>query len=109
MDESYFLYFEELDWAMRAAGKFKLGYARESVIYHKDGASIGSSTDRTKRSLLSDKYLSRNRVLFTRRFLPWALPSVLAWVCLAAAYRLCRGDMERAKAMFKWALKGLRA
>ena len=109
MDESYFLYFEELDWAMRAAGKFKLDYARESVIYHKDGASIGSNTDRTKRSLLSDKYLSRNRVLFTRRFLPWALPSVLAWVCLAAAYRLCRGDMERAKAMFKWALKGLRA
>ncbi len=32
MDESYFLYFEELDWAMRALGKFQLGYAKESVV-----------------------------------------------------------------------------
>ena len=87
MEESYFLYFEELDWAMRAKGKFKLGYARESVIYHKEGATIGS-TDRMKRSLVSDKYLSRTaEYLFTRRFLPWALPSVLVTVSLAAAYR----------------------
>lgn len=107
MEESYFLYFEELDWAMRAAGKFKLGYARESVIYHKEGSSIGSNSDRLKRSLLSDKYLSRNRVLFTKRFLPLALPSVLIWVSLAAAYRLIRGDVERAKAILVWSVKGL--
>src|SRR5208337_3321913 len=36
MEESYFLYFEELDWAMRAKAKFNLGYARDSVIYHKE-------------------------------------------------------------------------
>ena len=28
MEESYFLYFEELDWALRARGKFDLAYAR---------------------------------------------------------------------------------
>ena len=76
MEESYFLYFEEMDWAMRARGKFALGYARDSVIYHKEGATIGTNLDRRKRSLLSDQYLSRNRVLFTRRFVPWALPTV---------------------------------
>jgi GT2 family glycosyltransferase len=108
MEESYFLYFEELDWAMRAKGKFQLGYTRESVIYHKEGASIGSNPDRGKRSLLSDKYYSRNRVLFTRRFLPWALPSVLLSVSLAAAYRAWRGDLERAKAMLTFMLQGLR-
>lgn len=107
MEESYFLYFEELDWAMRARGKFDLGYARESVIYHKEGASIGSSLDRSKRSLASDKYLSRSRVLFTRRFFPAALPSVIACVSLAAAHRLYRGDGQRAKAMILSMLQAL--
>ncbi|MGC2476934.1 MAG: glycosyltransferase family 2 protein [Candidatus Sulfotelmatobacter sp.] len=107
MEESYFLYFEELDWAMRAKGKYMLGYAPDSVIYHKQGATIGSHGDRRQRSLLSDQYLSRNRVLFTRRFLPWALPTVLVSVCLAATERLCTGDAQRAGSMLSSMLSGL--
>jgi GT2 family glycosyltransferase len=99
MDESYFLYFEELDWAMRAKGQFALGYARNSVIYHKEGAAIGSNTDRMARSLLSDQYLTRNRVLFARRYFPWALPTVVGAICLAALERICRGDWRRGKMM----------
>ena len=108
MEEAYFLYFEELDWAMRAKGKFALGYARDSVIYHKEGAAIGSSPDRTKRSMVSDKYLTRSRVMFTKKFFPWALPSVLTWVPLAAAYRFFRGDMKRAMVMLSAMLQGLK-
>jgi hypothetical protein len=107
MDESYFLYFEELDWAMRAQRKFKLGFARASVIYHKEGAAIGSNSDRMKRSLLSDKYLTRSRVLFTKRFLPWTLPTVLPWILLAAGYRLWHGDKSRAILMVRSMLEGL--
>jgi GT2 family glycosyltransferase len=44
MEESYFLYFEEHDWAARAKGKFDLGYANNSIIYHKEGRSIGVGT-----------------------------------------------------------------
>ncbi len=108
MEESYFLYFEELDWAMRAKGKFNLGYARGSVIYHKEGGTIGSNPDFRKRSLLSDQYLSRSRVLLTRRFFPWALPSVLACITLAAVQRLYRGDSVRAKVMLSFMLQGLK-
>lgn len=107
MEESYFLYFEEQDWAMRAKGKFELGYARTSVIYHKEGTATGGNVDRRKRSLLSDQYLSRNRVLFTKRFLPWALPSVLGSIFLAAVYRLLLGDMKRSKVMLSFMLRGL--
>jgi|SRR5215472_1133082 len=107
MEESYFLYFEELDWAMRAKGKFTLGYAPDSVIYHKQGATIGSDPDRRERSLLSDQYLSRNRVLFAKRFMPWALPTVLTSVCLAAAERFCTGDAQRAGSMLSYMLSGL--
>ena len=107
MDESYFLYFEELDWAMRAKDRFELAYSASSIIYHKEGATLGSSPDRMKRSLLSEQYLSRNRTLFTRRFLPWALPSVVATVLMASAYRLLRGDGPRAKAMVSSMIQGL--
>jgi GT2 family glycosyltransferase len=107
MEESYFLYFEELDWAMRANGEFTLGYAPDSVIYHKEGATIGSDRNRRERSLLSDQYLSRNRVLFTRRFMPWALPTVLMSVCLAAAERFCTGEVKRARSMLSFMFNGL--
>jgi hypothetical protein len=108
MEESYFLYFEELDWAMRSKGRFLLGYAEDSIIYHKEGAQAGSSSDRMKRSLLSDRFLSRNRVLFTRRYVPWALPAVLIAVVLAACYRLVRGDPKRARVMLASMFEGLR-
>lgn len=107
MEESYFLYFEEMDWAFRARGCFQLGYARDSVIYHKEGASIGTSLNRRKRSLLSERYLCRNRALFTRRFLPWALPTVILSICLAVVERLCWGEGRRAKAMLESLFEGL--
>ena len=108
MSEVYFLYFEELDWAARARGLFDMGYCPASYIYHKEGASIGSSHQREKRSLLSERYLSRNRVVFTKRFYPWLLPSVLFWVMAAALFRLMKGDIVRAHTIFKAALEGLR-
>jgi hypothetical protein len=109
MEESYFLYFEELDWAMRARQIMTLTYSSESVIYHKEGASIGSHSDRSRRSFLSEQYLSRSRVLFTRRFFPWALPSVLGSLFLAAGYHVVRGDLKRAFTIVRWTVKGLLA
>ena len=109
IDESYFIYFEELDWAERARGKFTLGYAPNSVIYHKEGASIGTNASREKRSLTSEKYQSRNRVVFAKRYCPWTLPTVLMTVCATAVHRLCLGDRVRAGAILAWALKGMAA
>lgn len=107
LDESYLIYFEELDWVRRAALRFSLGYARDSVIYHKEGAALGSSTVRVKRSLLAEKYVSRNRIVFTKRYFPWALPIVFAAVCAAAVERLLRRDVRRAALMIYWGFKGL--
>jgi GT2 family glycosyltransferase len=67
MCEDYFLYYEEIDWAFRARGKFKLAYCDESVVYHKEGGSIGSSST-GEPSAISTRYLYRNRVLFNWRF-----------------------------------------
>jgi GT2 family glycosyltransferase len=63
MEERYFLYFEEVDWASRSLGRWKIATAPESIVYHKEGGSIGTSS-RTSRSKLSQYYLIRNLLLF---------------------------------------------
>jgi GT2 family glycosyltransferase len=107
MEESYFLYFEEHDWAIRAKGKFQLGYCQESVVYHKEGATIGSSRHRSKRSLLAEMYNARNKILFTKRFHPWAVPTVLLVTCIAAVQQLLLGDLRRVRVMLVSTLTGL--
>ena len=86
MVDDYFLYFEEVDWFARAKGKFNLGYAKDSIVYHKEGASTGASDYlMNEKSLTADYYSVRNRILITRRHYPYALPSLylsLFWVIL---------------------------
>jgi GT2 family glycosyltransferase len=65
MCEDYFLYYEEIDWALRGKSLFQLGYAPRSHVYHKVGGS-----SRRVASLASLRYLYRNRLRFVARFLP---------------------------------------
>jgi GT2 family glycosyltransferase len=96
LSEDYFLYFEELDWATRARGRFALAYALESIVYHKEGAAIGSSSDSRRRSALSDFFHIRGRLRFTRKFYPAALPTVCLGVLASAGLRLLEGRWRRA-------------
>ena len=81
MTEDYFIFYEEIDWAERArrAG-YRLGYAKRAVVYHKEGATIGTGNGAT-RSALAEFYGMRNKMLFTWRFHPWAFPGIwlLGW------------------------------
>lgn len=76
MDERYFLYFEEIDWAFQLQNEGKLAVATDSIVFHKEGASIGTSS-RGKRSETSQYYLSRNLVLFYRKWHPLLMPVAL--------------------------------
>lgn len=67
MEEKYFLYFEEVDWAVRGKPGYKLGYARDSLVYHKAG---GSTQTASRRSVPSSYYIARNRILFSGAFFP---------------------------------------
>lgn len=78
MEEDYHIYFEELDWTLRAKGRFKSVFAADSVVYHKIGRSTGAGTHRIDRNWVSDAYLLKNRLVITRRFFPVALPLVYA-------------------------------
>lgn len=96
LSEDYFLFFEELDWAMRAGAAWSLGHAPESVVFHKEGASNGGSSTGAK-SRLADYYFMKNRIVFTRKYFPRRLPTVYLALGVAAARRALRGDWARAR------------
>ena len=107
MDEQYFLYFEELDWAARAKGQFDLAYCQHSIVYHKEGQSIGSH--RSHLSTLSEFYVARNRIFFTRRHYPHALASALAGIFMSAVNRSMESRWSNVRAQVHGVIEGLRA
>lgn len=100
MCEDYFLYFEEADWALRGRGRFTLAYAAESVVYHKVGGSIGTSSNPGKKSYTCDYFNIRNRILFTRRFFPACLPTVHLVIFGEFLLRLLLFKRDRAAMIF---------
>lgn len=83
MDESYFLYFEDLDWGLRAKQADGVGYCHDSTVWHVGGASLGSASGRRDRSRLAVYLDFRNRLLFVRRnYSKW-----FAWTALAVLAR----------------------
>jgi GT2 family glycosyltransferase len=93
MAEDYFLYYEEVDWAMRR-GDLPLAICPGARVYHRAGTAIGSPTLGRIASAFSIYFKHRGRMRFMRRFHPGALP--VAW-----AYSLAKAG--------QYALKGHRA
>jgi GT2 family glycosyltransferase len=62
MDESYFLYYEELDWCekFKRIGK-TINFTGKTYIYHKESISVG------KESAIKTYFMTRNRMLFIRK------------------------------------------
>ncbi len=73
MDERYFLFFEDLDWGVRAK-QFGLGYASASIVAHKRGTTTGSANAPGEIPGLTVYLEHRNGIHFVRRHFPWALP-----------------------------------
>jgi len=78
MNEEYFLYFEEPDWALRGKGKFSLAYAPESIVYHKVGASTKLIDEPGISSRSSKFHAMKSHLLFTRNYFPLFIPLLLA-------------------------------
>ncbi len=69
MEESYFLYYEEVDWALRR-GDLPLAYCADAVVFHKAGTAIGSPTLGRPASPFSLYFKYRARMRFMRKFYP---------------------------------------
>ncbi len=101
MCEDYFVYFEDLDWAVRGERKgWSIGYCWESRVYHKFGATIGSSENKKEKSEISDYYALKNRILFTKKFYPYCLFTVYAGFIAVIFNRIVRKQFKRLKMVF---------
>ena len=108
MNEDYFLFCEELDWATRARGKFSQGYAPGSIVFHKQGNSIGGKWLTRKREpeesfIVSDFYAVRSQIRFTRRYYPRYLPFVALTVAWRLLKRLVAGKKKRVRSVIRGA------
>jgi len=95
MEERYFLYYEELDWATRGR-RFALAYAHDSVVYHREGRSVRAGGQAAPLSETAEYHGLRNRLAYTRRFFPVALPTVYLGMVAALLNRVRRGQLRRA-------------
>lgn len=95
--EDYFLYYEELDYCARIAGLFKIGVATQSIVYHKEGASMVDEV-----SDISDYYAVTNRLRFTSRFHKKYIVTVYFSFLLCILNRLLRKQYKKAFRIIKY-------
>ena len=91
MDEGYFLYYEEIDWARRLPPGISLGYAPSSVIYHREGGTTGG--------LIRSHYY-RSLIRFTWRHNRRYITLVLIRMALRVPEALFHRNWQELKALF---------
>jgi GT2 family glycosyltransferase len=106
MSEEYFLYFEELDWLLRARPNYGFAQASGSIVHHKGGAATGAT--RVTKSVTGEYYGTRSRILFTRKFYPYALPTVILAILVGAFSQALRGRFKIAITIIIGGRDGLR-
>ncbi len=101
--EDLFIYFEDVDWSIRRRNKFKLGYSHESIVYHKEGATIGGKiTKSDSKTLFSDYFYLRNKLLITKKHYFYLYPFVLFFsMGISIVLRLKRKQFRRVYLIFK--------
>lgn len=98
LDESRFLFFEEQDWAVRARRhNYLVAYAPAAHVLHSIGTAVGVRSGRRGTPVISRYFLARSRLSFTRRWYPYAVPTVLAYQLAIVAYYCVRGRFDDAR------------
>ncbi len=108
MDDSYFLYWEDFDWGIRAKAACGIGYAHNSVVPHLGGSSTGAVRERAQRSPAAVYLRNRNQLHFVRRHHPgW-----FAWTVFVSFLRtgefLAVGSTRNFVAALRGLIAGLR-
>jgi N-acetylglucosaminyl-diphospho-decaprenol L-rhamnosyltransferase len=108
MDESYWLYWEDFDWGVRAKAACGIGYAHNSIVPHIGGSSSGAVRSRAKRSVTAVYLGNRNKLHFVRQH----HPRFFAWTVFVSFLRageyLLAGSTRNFVAANKGLVAGLR-
>lgn len=97
LNEEYFLYYEELDFVEKIKHNYHLKCEPRSIVYHKEGSSIGSDTVvPINKSLLADYFIVRNKLKFTYKYYKKFIPIICMGIVIMAFKRIIRGQYTRA-------------
>lgn len=96
--EDYFLYYEEVDWALRR-GALPLAYCPDARVFHRGGTAIGSGVPTRPASPLSLYFKHRARHRFLRRHRPARLPGAWAYTLAKTVQALAKGRRAEAAAI----------
>ncbi len=89
MDESYFLYWEDVEWCARAAAcQFRVIFVPDSHVWHKVSVSAGLG------SLSQHYYWTRNGFAFLRRYDPHSIIYLAAYGLLSGFRYLAAGNVQ---------------
>ncbi len=104
MDETYFLYYEELDWCekFKRIGK-QIWFTGKTQVYHKESVSVG------KASPVKVYFNTRNRMLFIRKNTGWlnTLWFSIYYTFIAVPKAIFKHLVTKDSHLAKWAFKGL--
>jgi len=100
MPEDYFLYYEEVDWALRRNG-LPLALAPDAVVYHHGGSAIGTGRPDVRPSAFANYFNYRNRMRFMRRFYPGRLPAAYLLNLARIGKSTLRDDAARTAGAFR--------
>ena len=106
LNEEYFLYCEEIDWIYKSNESYKIDVAENSIVYHKEGATIGTQKDNEPGSPLSEYYQARSKLIFTRKYVPEYLNSVSFFLLLRAGKHFLKGNWEESLSIAKALMNG---
>jgi GT2 family glycosyltransferase len=101
MPEHYFLFYEEMDWTLRGGDRWRLGYAPDSIVYHRKGAAAGTGTRQQGRAASARRQLALSRLRFARLHRPRALPVVCGLLLIEALLHALRGRRVQALALLQ--------
>ena len=102
MPETYFLYYEEVDWAARRRD-LPLAVSRSARVLHHGGTAIGSGAPGRVASPMASYFNFRNRVWFMRRYHPKRMLTCHVFSILKVAQLLARGAVPSALAALRGA------
>jgi len=110
LDERYFLYYEEIDWARAGGAAHRPVWAPGAIVYHRYGAASGSQRANagapSQRSPLSDYHMTRSRVLYAAKWRPPLAPLAMLAGGAQAARRYIRGRPRNGAAVLRASLPG---
>lgn len=108
LDERYFLFSEEMDYAERCRARgLELRVSRDAIVRHRNGASTGASSSIALRSPMAAYYSTRSVIKLTRRFRWWLLPPVVATRTGLGVLMALTGAATTAAATWRGVLAGL--